>query len=218
MTEFEKDSNLAVCGTNLTAMRDDGTLMFCSNYFCDQEKIKAEMLLGNYSMIPNSFLFKREILSVIGKYHEFWDRIGAEDYYWAWLIMEKYKLKNIKPALYYYRYNPRGVTGDWTDNRRKLHNAQLVPWLFKKRTETGTDPIEQNDMAAIDAFIHELDKPYVDDPSLFYREMAIRDFNLGNKNKAMKLMWRAIRKKPDKLINYRDFFYFLRTNSPGNEV
>lgn len=211
MAEFDKDPKLAVCGTNLTAMRDDGTLMFCSNYFCDQKSIADNMLAGYYAIIPNSFLFKRLILTTIGKYHEFWNRIGAEDYYWAWLIMEKHKLINIRPALYYYRYNPKGITGDWTDSRRKLHNRQLLPWLFKQRRDTGTDPIEQNDMAAIDAFIEALDKPYVEEPSLYYREMASRDFNMGNKAKALRLMWKAICKNPVKTINYRDFLYYLRT-------
>jgi len=215
MREFEKDAELAVCGTNLTAMREDGQLMFCSNYFCDTKTIRQHMLEGYYSMIPNSFVFKREILTTIGKYHEFWDRIGAEDYYWAWLIMEKYKLVNIKPALYYYRYNPRGVTGDWTDNRRKLHNRHLLPWLFRQRCETGTDPIEQNDMTAIDAFIRELDKPYVEDPSLFYREMANRDFYSGNRKKALRLMWKAICKKPFNIVNTKDFLYYLRTKPKG---
>jgi len=214
MAEFEKDPVLAVCGTNFTALRYDGKQMFCTNYFCDMENIRKHMLEGYYSIIPNSFLFKREILTTIGGYNEFWNRIGAEDYYWTWLIMERHKLINIKPAVYYYRYNPHSVGGDWTDNRRKLHNTRLVPWLLKTRVETGTDPIEQNDRAAIDAFINELDKPYLEDPSLFYREMAIRDFNFGNKKKAMKLMWKAIQKKPYKLINYRDLFYFMRTSPP----
>lgn len=211
MAQFEKDPNLGVCGTNLTAMKDNGELMFCSNYFCDAETIKKQMLTGEYSMIPNSFLFKREILQTVGKYHEFWDRIGAEDYYWAWLIMEKYKLINIRPALYYYRYNPRGVTGDWTDKPRKRHTAKILMYLLSQRKNSGTDSLERKDLASIEAYIAQLDKPYVEDPSLFYRELARRDFYLGNKKKALLLMARAIRKQPAKTVNYRDFLYYLRS-------
>ncbi|HXH17920.1 MAG TPA: glycosyltransferase family A protein [Chitinophagales bacterium] len=210
MLEFEKDPDLDVCGTNLTAMRDDGTWMFCSNYALDRQTIMQQMLQKEYPLIPNSFVFKRKILTTVGKYHEFWDRIGAEDYYWAWLIMEKHKLINIKPALYYYRYNPKGVTGNWTDKSRKRHTAAILHYLLKRRHETGTDPLEQNDLAALESFIDELDKPYRADPSRFYREMAQRDFYMGYKKRALQLMLKAIGKHPLKTINYKDFLYYLR--------
>jgi len=213
MQQFAQDPQLAVCGTNLAAVHEDGTPLYCSMYFTTPEKITANMLEGGYSMIPNSFVFKREILTAIGKYNEYWDRIGAEDYYWAWLIMERYKLINIQPALYYYRLNPQGITGDWSDNRRKLHNRQLLPWLFKTRAATGTDPIEQKDWAALDSFIKQLDQPYLDDPSLYYREMAKRDFYSGNKKRALKLLLKGIGRSPFNSANFRDFFYYLRTRA-----
>ncbi len=209
MREFEKDPQLGVCGTNLTAVHENGEEMFCSYYYTGHQQIVENMLKGYFSIIPNSFLFKREILNTIGKYHEFWDRIGAEDYYWTWLIMEKYQLTNINQPLYYYRYNPEGVTGNWSDNRRKLHNRQLVPYLLNKRNETGTDPIEQKKWSEIDSFIKELDKPYIDDPSLYFKEMARRDFYAGNRDRAIKLMFKAIMKKPFKKVNYADFLYYI---------
>ncbi len=216
MQEFQKDKTLGVCGTNLTAIQEDGKPMFCSNYYCDHDSIKQEMLKGNYNMIPNSFLFKREILNAIGMYHEYWDRIGAEDFYWAWLIMEKYKLINISQPLYFYRHNPNSICGDWSDNRRKMHNAALLRYLFKTRVETGADPIEKKEWATLNSFIAELDKPYLKDSSLYYREIAKKDFYSGYKRRALKLMWRAIKKAPFKIVNYRDYFYYLRTTSNGS--
>ncbi len=211
MAEFERDAQLAVCGTNLTALHDDGTLMFCTNFFCNMEDIQKHMLEGYYSVIPNSFLFKREVLTTVGKYNEFWNRIGAEDYYWTWLIMERYKLINIKPAVYYYRYNPNSVGGNWSDQPRKKHTAKILQYLLKQRSNTGTDPVEQNEIGTMEAQIHEWEKPYQDDPSLFYRELARRDFYMGNKRKALKLMGNAIREQPFRILNYKDFLYYLRT-------
>lgn len=211
MREFQKDKTLGVCGTNLTAIHEDGEPMFCSNYYCDHDNIFREMLNGNYNMIPNSFLFKREILTAIGKYHEYWDRIGAEDFYWAFLIMEKYKLINIRQPLYFYRHNPNSICGDWSDNRRKMHNASLLRFLFKTRVETGADPIERKEWAVLDAFIAKLDEPYLQDPSLYYREIAKKDFYAGYKKRAVKLMWKAVKHAPSKITNYRDLLYYLRT-------
>ncbi len=214
MNEFIKDADLAVCGTNLTAVRENGEPMFCSNHFCDHATIRDEMLNGVYSMIPNSFLFKREILDTVGKYHEYWDRIGAEDFYWTWLIMEKHKLMNIPQPLYYYRFNPNSICADWSDNRRKKHNANLLHYLFKTRLETGSDPIEKKDWATLDKFIAKLDEPYTKEPSLYFNEMAKRDFYSGNKKRALKLIWRAVKSEPLKSGNYRDLFYYFRNVPP----
>jgi glycosyltransferase involved in cell wall biosynthesis len=213
MDEFRKDPKLGACGTNLTAVHENGTAMFCSNYLCDHDSIKSELLKGNYSMIPNSFVFKREIFDTVGMYNEYWDRIGAEDFYWAWLIMEKYKLINIYLPLYYYRHNPNSICGDWSDNRRKMHNAQLLKYLFKTRAETGSDPIEKKDWETLDRLIATYDAPYLQDTSLYYRELAKRDFYSGNKKRALELTWRAIKNAPLKTTNYRDFFYYLRTDT-----
>src|SRR5688572_6705716 len=37
MKEFEKDSRLSVCGSNLTAVKENGELMFCSYYSTEQQ-------------------------------------------------------------------------------------------------------------------------------------------------------------------------------------
>lgn len=211
MKAFEQDPTLGVCGTNLTAVHQHGDEMFCSNYYRSHELIQAALRKGDYSMIPNSFLFKREILDTIGGYNLYFDRIGAEDYYWTCLIMEKYKLINIPSASYYYRYNPNSICGDWSDNRRKMHNPKLLLQIFKYRSETGTDPIEKMDWHTLDNILAELDAPYVKDPSRYHRELARRDFYLGNKKRAVEYMWKAVQRDPLKAENYRDFFYYLRT-------
>ncbi len=214
MNEFEKERDLMVCGTNLTAVHEDGTLMFCSHYFCDQKTIAENMLDGHFAMIPNSFLFKREILSTIGKYNEYWDRIGAEDYYWAWLIIEKYKLINIHLPLYFYRYHPHGVTGDWSDNPRKLHTLKVLNYLLKERIQSGTDSLEKGDLRKLHDLVREWQAPYNEDASLFYRELARRDFYRGYKKRALTLMMKAITNNPVKPVNYKDFLYYLRAK-PG---
>ncbi|GIV33727.1 MAG: hypothetical protein KatS3mg031_1262 [Chitinophagales bacterium] len=213
MRQFEKNPALGVCGTNFTAVDEEGNILFCTHYACDHATIMEQMRHQQFSLIPNSFLFRREILHTIGKYHEFWDRIGAEDYYWAYLIMEKYTLINIKQPLYYYRYNTRGVTGDFSDNRRKLHTYKIFQRLIDQRTRTGTDDLEQNNVEELNAFIDVLDKPYQLDPTLFYRELARRDFYGGNKKRALKFMRKAIALQPLRLDNYRTYFYYLRSRS-----
>lgn len=210
MKEFEKDPVLAVCGTNISAHKDDGSFMFCSNYATDMATIKKAMLQGEYLLMPNSFIFKTEVLKTVGGYHEYFNRIGAEDYYWAWLIMERFKLKNIKLPLYHYTYNPNSVTGDWSDDIRKKFNTEFVPFILKTRYNTGTDPIETNDKAAIKNFYAKLEKPYKQDPSLYFRELAEKYFHEDKKKRAIDLLFKAILKAPLKVSNYKNLFYYLR--------
>jgi len=213
MREFEKDPALGACGTNMTIISEDGQPMYCTNYYTKHEAVMNAMLHGFYSMCPGTYLFKREILHTVGKYHEYFDRIGSEDYYWTWLILERYKLLNIKPALYFNRDHPASVSRDWSDDRRKMHNLKLIPFLFEQRKLTGTDPVERNDRVFLNAFIQKLDLPYRQDASLYFRELARRNFYMGHKNRALRLMLKAIKKAPLKTANYRDLFYFARTRA-----
>jgi hypothetical protein len=115
--------------------------------------------------------------------------------------------------MYYYRYHANSICGDWSDNRRKMHNGKLLMWIYKTRLETGTDPIEQKDWPTLDRFLSRLDEPYLQDGSLYFRELAKRDFYSGNKKRALEMMWKAVKHAPLKTQNYRDFFYYLRTHT-----
>jgi len=158
-------------------------------------------------------MFKREAYEQIGGYHEYFDRMGAEDYYWTYLIMEKFRLINLKDPLYFYRYNPISITGNWSDNINKLFSFRIVGFLVEQRRKSGTDDLESGDLTQLNEFLNSLKKPYIDDPSLFYREMAAKYFYEGLKNRALKLVLKAIIKMPLRSKSYRDLLYYLRKNN-----
>lgn len=209
MNELNENPNLGVCGTNLTYYDAEGNALCCSHFLIEHEEILKAMQQGDYAFSPNSFLFRREVLDEIGGYNEYFDRRGAEDYYWTCLIMEKYRLRNIKTPAYYYTNNPNSIAGNWSDNPKKIHTAALTLYLISERGKTGTDPLAEKRYDVLNAYEEKLNEPYAKDPSLFYSKLAEKYAYEGRKELALKLAAKAIGKNSFKLFNYRLFFYIL---------
>lgn len=206
---FSKAPDLGVVGCNMTAVDVSNNPMFTKNFFTSHNDI-LNAIPEHFSVIPNSYLLRSEVYKNIGGYHIYFDRMGAEDYYWTYLIMEKYKLINLKEPLYFYRYNPNSITGDRSDNLNKKFSYRIVGFLVNQRRQTGTDDLEKQDHTELDNFLNGLKKPYLEDPSLFYREMAAKYFYEGFKKRGIKLICKAISKNYFKLTNYRDLIYFMK--------
>jgi len=206
---LQSDATLGAVGSNQTAIDTENNEMFCSHYPLKHEDILRD-IPGYFPVIPNSYLFKREVYNSIGGYNVYFDRMGAEDYYWTYLIMEKFKLVNLQQPMYFYRYNPNSITGDRSDNLNKKFSYRIVGFLINQRRLTGTDDLEKQDLTELNTYLDGLKKPYVDDPSLFYREMAATYFHEGLKKRAMRLVLKAIIKRPLNLKNHKDFFYFVK--------
>lgn len=213
LQEFEIDPNLGVCGTDFLMIDDNNIVVSKTDFPVGHEEVKENLTRGQFTIMPNSFLFKKEILSAVGGYNIFFDRMGAEDYYWTWLIMEKYTLKNIKQYLYKYQFNPTSVTGNLSNNPDKLHSQKIVDMLITQRITTGTDMLEQGRQNELRAILDEMNKPFIEDNSYIYYYVAKRRFYEGKKSLAIKTILKAIRCKPFKLSYYKDLLYFLRTDT-----
>ncbi len=203
------NSSLGAVGCNQTAIDTENNEMFSSHYPLTHEDI-LKKIPDYFAVIPNSYLFTREVYNKIGGYHEFFNRMGAEDYYWTYLIMEKFRLENIQKPMYLYRYNPNSITGDRSDNLYKKFSYRIVGFLVNQRQQNGTDCLETKDHTELNNYIKGLKKPYLDDPSLFYRELAAKYFHEGLRKRSIKLMFKAISKNYFKLKNYRDLVYFMK--------
>jgi len=209
MNAFKENNKLSVVGCNLTAIDINNNLKFCSNYHLNHDVIFSKMP-HYYSVIPNSFLLKREVYDVIGDYNEYFDRIGAEDYYWTFLIMEKFELINIKTPLYFYRYNPDSLTGNRSDRLRKTFVLKILEFIINQRIEKSYTSTELGKNVELSNFVSQLEAPYKKDPSLFYRKLAAKYYHQGLKKRGLKLILKAIIKSPLNSSNYRDMIYFIK--------
>jgi glycosyltransferase involved in cell wall biosynthesis len=205
-----ENKEYALCGTNLTQIDESNNSLYCTNYKKENDEIVENIKSGNFSIIPNSFVFKREVYQKIGGYNEFFDRIGVEDYYWTWLILQQFKMKNLSYAGYHYRFNPNSVTGNISNNPSKININYILNDLIKQQIETGTDDLQENRQDLLIKKLDELNKPFIDDPSYFYYYIAKRRFYEGHKKQSIQLIIKAIAKSPFKLNHYKDLLYFLR--------
>jgi glycosyltransferase involved in cell wall biosynthesis len=203
-------NNLKICGTNLIGIDTDGNELYCSNYPENHDLIVDSLFSSSYYFIPNSFLFHKSIYLEIGGYNDFFDRIGAEDYYWTYLISEKYQLLNMKSALYYYRFNPNSVSGNLSDNPKKLYSGKMVNHLINQRLMTGKDDLEDGNEYLVQELMDSYIKPHLENKSEFYSKMATKYFYEGQKKRALILSLKSIFVNPLNTTSYRDFLHYLR--------
>ena len=209
-TLLANDNSIGVCGCNLLFVDINGKEQYCSRYFANATEITNAMQNVVFEFSPNTFLFRKEILETVGGYNEYFNRIGAEDYYWTVLIMEKYKLVNIPAAMYYYRLNPDSITGNLTDNPKKLISGKLVSHLLKQRLANKTDDLQSGHIDALNTYVTNELAGLAQTKSQFLYTLAKRYYYNNNKPRGIKLLLKAILANPLKGQYYKDIIYFLK--------
>jgi glycosyltransferase involved in cell wall biosynthesis len=203
--------NLAcgACGSNYVWVNEENTELKRSDFSLTNKDIVAAMP-AKYEFIGSALMIKKEVLTTVGYYNRFFDRLGGEDHYWLYLISEKYAIANIPQHLYYYRYNTQSVSGNLTNNPRKIFTGELIETLIEQRKKTGTDDLEQNKTAILNQWYTTKAAPFLNDKAYLYSYIAKRRFYEGHKKQALQLALKAVMVKPYKLAYIKDYFYFLK--------
>lgn len=205
---FSNYSELGACGTNFIQVSEKGEEIKRSNYLLDYNDIKNAV--PDFQIVGSSLMIKREVYEAVGGYHEFFDRIGVEDYYWTWLIMEKFQLMNLKESLYYYRINTNSVTSNLVSEPKKVFSLEICQSLIESRKNTGTDLLESGKEDELINTLNGKVRFFKENPVDYYYHIARRRFYEGRKKEALKLMLKVCLQSPLKLKYYRDAFYFMR--------
>ncbi len=205
---FRQDENLGVCGSNYIRVDDQGVEVFTSDFKLEHEEVFKSMP-EKYEFIGSGVMIKKEVLDVVGLYNEFFDRIGAEDHYWLYLAMEKFKFRNLSEHLYKYRYNENSVMGNLTTNPAKLHSGKIVEILIQQRRDTGTDYLEKGEEDVLRKILNELNSRFLD-TAYFNWFVGRQRFYEGKHSQGLKLIRKAILLAPWRMGYYRDYLYFMR--------
>jgi glycosyltransferase involved in cell wall biosynthesis len=213
LSVFESDNKLALCGSNFDVIDDSGKVIHCNEQVETNSEIIAKKLIeGNMFQKP-SIIFKKELYEKIGAYREDFLKFKniSEDYDWLLRANEQFKLGNINytEALYQYRSVSTAMTKGFT-HVDQLFGAKIAQFLAEQRKRGEKDSIEIGDLDRIFEYIDTLKKPYLQDPSLFYRERAETLMYSGLKRDALNHAFSAVKKNPKKFINYRLLQYCLR--------
>ena len=206
---LNKNQDFGLVGSNCKFITDESLEVSTTNFPLNHEKIFNE-IPSKFHFIGSAIMIRKEVYNQIGGYHLFFDRMGAEDHYWIYLILEKYKMVNLSDALYHYRFNENSVTGNISNNPSKLNIPIILDHLIKQRKTSGMDDLQKGNHAAVQDLLAELNKPFILDRSYYFYYVAKRRYYEGHKKLAMSNLWKAIRISPLRLNYYKDYFYFLR--------
>ncbi len=206
---FSYDPELGVVGSNFNRIDHYGKIKKTSIFQLTHKEIQMAMP-QRFHFIGSALMIRKEVYETIGAYHTFFNRMGAEDHYWVYLILEKFKMCNVKEVLYSYRFNEHSVTGNISNNPSKINAPIILDYLINQRRATGTDDLETGKIDNLKKMLNELNKPFETDSSYYFYYVAKRRFYEGFKKIAIKNMIKAIKANPVKLNYYKDLFYFIR--------
>ena len=209
LNELLYNKEISIVGSNYHRINSENVITFTSNFSLSHKEIMCKTP-EKFDILGSGLMIKREVYKEIGGYNTFFNRIGAEDYYWFYLCAEKFKVSNLKSPLYYYRENPNSIGGDWSDNPIKIHTKNILHYLIRERIETGTDSIESKNTEKLNRYINELNTPYEMDKSKIFSELSSKYFYEGLYKRSLRLGMIAIFKSPFRLRNYKNLLYFTR--------
>jgi glycosyltransferase involved in cell wall biosynthesis len=204
--------DIGAVGCNYSQIDSNNEKIFNSN-FPTQHNIIFNEMPNKFHLIGSALMIRKSVYLDVGGYDLFFDRLGAEDYYWAYLIAEKYRIANLKDVLYFYRFNPNSVSVDISSSPSKLNIQKILSHLIEQRKLNGTDDLQNNNIDGVMKKLDQLNKPFVNNKSFLYHFVAKRRFYEGHKKIAIKLLCKAIKTSPLKLEYYKDLIYFLRTKN-----
>ena len=209
MKELERDKSIGAIGSNYNRITEKGNIDYTSNFALGHEEI-VEKMPDQFDVVGSGLMIRKEVYDTIGGYNEFFDRIGAEDYYWIYLISEKYNIKNIEIPLYSYRHNVNSVAGNLSDSPKKLFSGKIIEHLILQRKNIGTDDLDSGHEHLVNKLLDSYANPFIENKSYFYIKLATKYFYEGQKKRALKLAFKSILCNPFSINRFRDFIYFLK--------
>lgn len=162
---------------------------------------------------PATLMFRREILKVIPGYHLFWDRVTSYDNYFIMDIIAKYRGYYIDDYLYFVWARPnsdhRTIELNDPNAMRKLISFDVYKELKRQRLTTGTDWLNDNNIADLQAYENKLlnDNKYIANK---LRMFACIQIDNGKYKNGWSLLKQAIGVAPLFANNYRTLFYFMK--------
>ena len=201
--KFLKNEGLGICGTFAKVYSDNFSKYEIAEVPVHHEDIKRS-LYKRVSFICPSIMVRKSVFDTIETYRQFFNRINAEDYDLAFRAVQSFESFNIPEPLYFLRMNEKSLTRrisktDWL----KLNNEKVVQKLARQRDEKGFDWLQRGEIGALNRWIGKLEKPYIKDPSLIFREAASKVFSQGLRTRAIIYCLKAVYSNPYRVLNYK---------------
>lgn len=207
LAAFFEDNSLGLVGSWAHIVNEKGRLIRCDERPEGYEKIK-KMIASRNAFCGATVMIKKEVYNNIGGYREYFHRLAYQDYDWTYLICDSYKCINLAKPLYKWRQHSQS-TSKIIDPKRFVSD-KLVRHLGEQRKESKLDDLQRGDIQSVDNYLTKQLLPYIEDPTLVYRDYAAMYMYLGLKLNAISVSWTATKKKPLKIKNWRTLLYCIR--------
>ncbi len=203
--------SVSIVGTNYDLIDENSSCLGTYSLPEGEDQLKELIQHKNPFQKP-SIMFRKEVYGKVGGFREaFLDLKNiSEDYDWLLRASHYFEFGNINhsPALYQYRSVTTAMTKDF-DHPEQLFGEKIAQFLHNERMQRNSDSMLEGNYQPIFDFIEELKKPYLNDPSRFYRERAETLMYHGLNRKAIIAAIKAFRARKS-IGNLRLIQYCIR--------
>lgn len=204
---FQQDKELGICGTNGSRIDHRGNHI---GYITKPESYQEIMRTIGFRnpFIGSSIMISWEVYMSVGGFREYFKDFAHQDYDWAWLVLERYKGINLPGNHYQYRQHSAS-NSKLVNLKRRLSN-KLVMFLGAQRHHTGSDHVFEKKFESLERYLGTIEKPYMINRSMLYREYAADFIYAKIYPKAIKMALTAIWYNPTSLMEYKLLLYCVR--------
>ena len=157
-----------------------------------------------------SLLVHKSVYEKFGYYNEYFAGALGDDVYWTNKANSMFPIYMLKAPLYYYRNNPTSIT-NVHGNLRKLIMLNVLDVLYRQRTESNTDWLEEKRFD----LLTDLEKSLVGNNKLMaekYRMNAAKAIDYKDYRLAKKLIFTSLKKNYLTVSIYRTILYYLKNS------
>ncbi len=200
VNEFLKDKELGICTSNSVMIDSAGKKIMSRQWAIDYEKFRND---ADYEALlcGATIMLKSDLLREIGLYHEYFNRLGGEDYEWFFRAVCKGKGVHMNEELYLYRIHNSAVKVNNTAPRTIyihdiIHEIRNHFILNQEYLLDGKHEVELKSLE------EKFEKEFRDEPSKAFRIKANGAIALKQYGGFLKLSWAAFKTEPFNSKNY----------------
>ena len=200
VNEFSKDKELGICTSNSMMIDSEGKKIMSRRWVIDYEKFRTDSKYESL-LCGATIMLKNDLLKEIGLYHEYFNRLGGEDYEWFFRAVCKGKGVHINDELYYYRIHDSAVKVNNTSpctiyihdiiKEIRKHFILHKEYLLDGRHDTELKELEEK-----------FEKEFSNEPSKVFRIRANGAIALKQYGDFAKFSWAAFKTEPLNIKNY----------------
>lgn len=213
VNEFLKDKYLGICTSNSVMIDSDGKKIMSRKWAIDYEKFRTDTTYEAL-LCGATIMLKNDLLKEIGLYHQYFNRLGGEDYEWFFRAVCKGKGIHLNDELYYYRIHNSAVKVNNT-SPRTVYIHDIIKEIRKRFILQNEYLLDGKHDAELKALEEKFEKEFRDEPSKVFRIKANGAIALKQYRNFLKLSWAALNAEPFNSKNYTATFTSIYNRFKG---